>query len=263
MRPFFFGRSEAPLFGIHHAPASGAPRRGAAVLCYPFGAEYMRAHRSIRELASRLAQAGFHVLRFDYFGTGDSAGEGEEADLDRWLDDIGTAIEEARDLSESSAVSLVGLRLGATLSALLGSRRGDIKRAVLWAPIVRGTGYLEELAAQHRAWFDLRPKPDDPARVDAPAELLGSPVSVKLRRDIESLDLAKLERSPAQGVLLVGNAQSPGLQELEARLRGLCDAAESLHVPGSNVWVKSDFDQQLVPPQTLQAIAGWLGRPGA
>jgi alpha-beta hydrolase superfamily lysophospholipase len=262
MRPFYFGRSEAPLFGMHHAPASGAPRRGAAVLCHPFGAEYMRAHRSIRELASRLAQAGFHVLRFDYFGTGDSAGEGEDADLDRWLDDIGTAIDEVRDLSESSAVSLIGLRLGATLSALLGSRRGDVKRAVLWAPIVDGRGYLEELAVQHRAWFDLRPKPDD-APVEAPAELLGAPVSAKLRRDIESLDLTRLERSPAQSVLLVGNAQGPGQGELEVRLRELCGAAESLHVPGSSVWVKSDFDQQLVPPQTLQAIAGWLSRPAA
>jgi alpha-beta hydrolase superfamily lysophospholipase len=260
MRPFFFGRSEAPLFGMHHPPASGAPRRGAAVLCHPFGAEYMRAHRSMRELASRLAQAGFHVLRFDYFGTGDSAGEGEDADLDRWVDDVGTAVEEARELSESSVVSLVGLRLGATLAALLGSRRGGIKRTVLWAPIVSGAGYLEELAAQHRAWFDVRPKPDDPGPAREPDELLGTPVGAKLRRDIASVDLARLPQSPAQGVLLVGNPETPGWQPLESRLREVCDGAETLHVPGSSVWVKSDFDQQLVPPQTLQAIAGWLGR---
>lgn len=214
----------------------------------------------MRELASRLAQAGFHVLRFDYFGTGDSAGEGEDADLDRWVDDVGTAVEEARELSESTVVSLVGLRLGATLAALLGSQRGGIKRTVLWAPIVSGADYLEELAAQHRAWFDVRPKLDDPGLASEPDELLGTPVGAKLRRDIASVDLARLPQSPAQGVLLVGNPETPGWQPLESRLREVCKDAESLHVPGSNVWVKSDFDQQLVPPQTLQAIAGWLGR---
>ena len=66
------------------------------VLCYPWGSEYIHAHRALRQLATRLSMAGFHTLRFDYFGTGDSAGEMEDADLGVWEDDIETAIEELK-----------------------------------------------------------------------------------------------------------------------------------------------------------------------
>lgn len=256
MRAFQFGRSEAPLLGLHHAPAASAPRRGALVLCHPFGSEYLRAHRSLRELAGRLAQAGFHALRFDYFGTGDSAGEGEEAELPRWLEDIGTAVEEARELAGSETVCLVGLRLGATLAALWASRAGGVRRAVLWAPVVRGSDYLQELAAEHRAWFEVRPRPRDLVIAEAPDELLGAPLGAPLRRAIEGIDLAQLERSPASRALLVGSAD-PGLGALQARLAALGCEAECLDQPGSS-WTTGDFDQQLVPAQTIQAIVGWL-----
>ena len=45
------------------------------MLCYPWGSEYIYAHRSLRLLAQRRAAAGIHTLRFDYFGTGDSDGD--------------------------------------------------------------------------------------------------------------------------------------------------------------------------------------------
>ncbi len=44
------------------------------VLCHPWGQEYLRAHRSMRQLGNLLAAAGHHVFRLDYFGTGDSGG---------------------------------------------------------------------------------------------------------------------------------------------------------------------------------------------
>lgn len=256
MRVFLFGRSEAPLLGLHHAPASGAPRRGSVVLCQPFGSEYLRAHRSMRELAARLAQTGFHVVRFDYFGTGDSAGESDEAEFPRWLEDIDTAIEEARELAGSQAVSLVGLRLGATLAALAGGRNGDVQQVVMWAPVLNGAVYLRDLAERHRAWFEVRPRPKDYVLDDPPSELLGAPLGASFRQAIERLDLLGLERSPAQRVLVIAAAADPGVAALRARLAALGCAAESLDLPDSGT--AGDFDQQLVPAQTLQSIVGWL-----
>src|SRR5262245_36182270 len=262
MRAFLFGRSEAPLFGLHHSPASGAPRRGALVLCAPFGSEYLRAHRLLRELAGRLAQAGFHVLRFDYFGTGDSAGESEEAELPRWIDDIETAVEEARELSGSSTVSLVGLRLGATLAALWASRSGELRQAVLWGPVVSGKDYLQQLAGQHRAWFEVRPRPSAFAPSDPPSELLGAPLGKGLRQAIEGVDLLRLERCPARRVLVIGPQESAPLAALRERLAGLGCPPESLDQLASS-WTLGDFDQQPVPVQTLQGIVGWLSRTPA
>src|SRR5262245_3688452 len=97
MKPFFFGSSAQPLFGVYHPPAGSAPTREGVVLCGPFGREYLRAHRALRELAHRLAASGFHVLRFDYSGSGDSSGDGEDADAARWVSDIGAAVDEVRN----------------------------------------------------------------------------------------------------------------------------------------------------------------------
>lgn len=232
------------------------------MLCHPFGSEYLRAHRSMRELAARLAQIGFHVVRFDYFGTGDSAGESDEAELPRWLEDIDTAIEEARELAGSQAVSLVGLRLGATLAALSGSRSGEVRQVVLWAPVLSGAVYLRELAEQHRAWFETRPRPKDFVLADPPGELLGAPLGASFRQAIERLDLLGLERSPARRALLIAAAADPGVAALRARLAELGCAAESLDQPVSS-WTAGDFDQQLVPAQTLQSIVGWLDQAHA
>ena len=85
-RPLHFGPVGSPLFGCYHPP-DGAARRSGVVLCYPFGQEYVRAHRAFRLLANRLASVGFHVLRFDYHGCGDSSGGRGRGDLSRWKSD--------------------------------------------------------------------------------------------------------------------------------------------------------------------------------
>src|SRR5918992_3821916 len=113
MNPFFFGSSQQPLYGVYHPPKARVPRRIGVVLCYPLWQEYMRAHRAFRQLAILLAKAGFPVLRFDYFGTGDSGGDSESGDVAQWTADVCTAIDELKDTAGVRSVSLVGLRVGA------------------------------------------------------------------------------------------------------------------------------------------------------
>ena len=79
MIPMYFGSSARKLFGIYEAPMTGSAARG-VVICPPWGQEYLRAHRALRLLATRLCNAGFHVFRFDYSGTGDSVGDGVPQD---------------------------------------------------------------------------------------------------------------------------------------------------------------------------------------
>src|SRR3954451_13983708 len=75
MTPLFFGSRARRLFGIYEPGRSGSRVPRAAVLCHPWGQEYIRAHRSMRRLANMLSATGRDTLRFDYFGTGDSAGD--------------------------------------------------------------------------------------------------------------------------------------------------------------------------------------------
>ena len=80
MNLLFFGSSARQLFGAYHTPPSTVAERGGAVLCPSWGSEYQASHRILRRLATRLSESGYHVLRFDYYGTGDSAGGRDEGD---------------------------------------------------------------------------------------------------------------------------------------------------------------------------------------
>ncbi len=239
MKPFFFGDSARPLFGLHHPPSGGPPRRWGVVICNPFGQEYLRAHRSLRELANRLAADGFHVLRFDYYGCGDSAGDSDETTLEQWLLDISAAIAEVREESASPRFALVGLRLGATLAALLAGQRGDVERLVLWDPVLDGAAYLRELQATHEAWLrDHTHRRRRPSEEDRPLEALGFPLPAGLTASIERLRLTGADW-PSANVLVIDQRSFPGAQ----------------------VWLHSDgLNRTLVPHGVLESITSWLAK---
>ncbi len=130
------GTAQRRIFAIHDPPSGANERPRAAVLCNPGGAEAVYAHRSLRHLALRLARLGFHVVRFDYFGTGDSGGADEEAGEQGMQSDLEYAIEAARDVAGSSRVTLVGLRLGAVIAARFAARQPQgIESLVMWDPL--------------------------------------------------------------------------------------------------------------------------------
>lgn len=142
MEAFYFGPSESYLFGVFH-PREGVNRNEAVLLCNPFGQEYLRAHKSIRRLAINLAKLGYPVLRFDYRGTGDSAGDLSGVSAEHWVEDIGHAIQELMDMAAVTRVALIGLRLGALLAAKASQKDDRISRLVMWDPIISGAGYVD------------------------------------------------------------------------------------------------------------------------
>lgn len=137
MNVLSLGTARRRLFALHDPAVLAAramPR--AAVICNPGGAELVHAHRSLRHLALRLSRRGFHVLRFDYYGTGDSEGEDGEADPAGMQQDTEFALEAARDIAGVAQVALIGLRLGAGIAAQASLRRsGEVESLVLWDPL--------------------------------------------------------------------------------------------------------------------------------
>lgn len=150
MTPVRFTRGSREMFALHlPARPTGAAAR-AVVLCNPFGQEAIRAHRLYRILGQRLAATGVEVLQFDYHGTGDSAGEDRDFDLDGAVLDTVAAAGLLRDRAGVRDVSFVGLRLGAGIAALAARQqpRGDV-RVVLIDPVVDGVAYLRDLRTAH------------------------------------------------------------------------------------------------------------------
>lgn len=257
MNPFFFGSSQEPLYGVHHPPpAGGRPKDEGIVLCYPFGQEYMRAHRAFRQLALLLTKKGYHVLRFDYRGTGDSSLNLEDVSAGAWTDDVGLAVEELRDTAGVSRISVVGLRLGALISAVACASRSDVERLVLWDPILSGKRYQEELLAEIAA-----AGPDSTGKfVDEENALHfnGFAIRASLREELDRLSLADLRPESVGSVLEVVSHSSHDFTELKKAWESL-PGFQFLHAPAPHDWNFVDgFGGILLPQPIIQAIVGWF-----
>ena len=258
MLPFYFGPADSRLFGVYHAP--DAPVRPCGVLlCHPLGHEYIRAHRTFRQLAVELSRAGFPVLRFDYFGCGDSAGTGEEGSVDRWMADVATAVEELKDSAGVSTVAIVGVRLGASVALLSAGERADVTRMVLWDPVLSGRGYLNDLAALQRRWLKGRPGSRLFAFRPRATELIGFPVSERLRRELEAMDLRALRDLRVQ-VDVIGSHAHGEYSAWAGRVSDRGCAAACHPAPAAGDWDRADqVHTGLSAPGVVQHVASLLG----
>jgi pimeloyl-ACP methyl ester carboxylesterase len=152
MQPIHFGVEGRRLFGVFHARAAGTPPRSAVLLCNAFGREGVQLHRMFRVVADRLSRTGCDVLRFDYYGTGDSDGDDGDANLDGWTQDILTAHAELAKCVAAAQVTWIGARVGATLLQRAAERVMPA-RLVMLDPVFDGRDYLDLLRLHH--WHTL------------------------------------------------------------------------------------------------------------
>jgi alpha/beta superfamily hydrolase len=144
---FFFGADDS-LYGVFHGSATEAAQ--ALLVCSPIGQESVRAHFVLQKLSRQLAEQGTPVLRFDYFGTGNSSGNDIDASIERWRSDVVEAFRELRRRVPSARITVLGARLGASLAWSV-LREIDFAHLVVWDPIVNGGEHVRELRAQHQA----------------------------------------------------------------------------------------------------------------
>lgn len=197
----FFGAPHRELFGMMQPGADTGGHRSAVLLCSPFGLEAIRAHRTYRVLSERLARAGHWVLRFDYYGSGDSDGEDRDVSLAGMCDDIETA---SRTLQSAAPAGLpltwIGLGLGATAAWLAASRAArPPSQLLLWEPILDGRAYLKTLRHRHAELIGPNgvPATRRPADAAKEIEVLGFAISPILRGEIQSLGATTLPTLPA------------------------------------------------------------------
>jgi hypothetical protein len=136
--PFFFENKGYNIFGILHSPSKRHINAG-FVLCYPAVFEgpsdfYRQIYATF---ARKLASIGYYILRFNYMGTGDSAGNFEDATVESRVSDIMRAIVLLKEKSGIRRIGLLGMGLGATwagLAAVESTIRVD--PLIFWEPVV-------------------------------------------------------------------------------------------------------------------------------
>ncbi len=259
--PFYFGEASRRLFGIYHPPEGPAGTGAGVVLCYPIGQARMRAPETFARWAAKLAAAGLHVLRFDYLGCGDSAGDEEQWGISQWLADTAAAIEELKDGCGLHRIGLAGVRLGASLAMLTGAERKDVNAMVLWDPVLNGRQYIQELLAVHREQLgEAGQSPIASAKGGMDSGVLGFSFSDRFVGELDSLDLRR-RGGEAAGDLLLIESDTPGpagdtafrhrLAKTDVRLRYL----KNNDMPDPTVWTTKSYEQ--VPTKVLASAVSW------
>lgn len=243
---FFFGPADRQLFGYYHAPRGAGAR--AAVICPSWGPEYQYAHRALRVTAKRLAERGFHVLRFDYSGVGDSWGDSTVGDIAQWRQDIALAIAELKAMSGQARVDLIGLRLGALLAVATAAGRSDVGSILLWEPVTDGAHWVGDLN---------RSRPASIPRSVGTIEFAQRLVSATLAREFLEIGPHLYEDPGIDNVLVLRTQDGGG--RVPERLEHLGNAQERF-VEDASPWLEdTSIWSGQVPAKAVGAIVDWLG----
>ena len=250
-RAFWLEASSGPLASWLHLPAGGTARPCAVVICPPMGFEYTHSHRSLRHLAEAFATRGFPAIRFDYYGCGNSPGDAfSRHQLQTWVDDIRAILREAAALAGSDSVALVGLRLGALLSALAATDI-DVDYLIAWSPVIRGRRYVREQQAIAGMGAD-----DEPAGKGY-IEGGGFVLSDETAAELKTVDLSTLDYRVRRAALIVERDDLP--QE-----KGLAEALSThgIHTtvarPPGYAGMMAEPQDTVVPRQAIDGIVEWL-----
>lgn len=142
--PLFLESPQGRIFVIHRTPQASDVHSG-VVLVPPFAEEMNRSRRMLTLLAEALADAGYHTVLPDFFGTGDSEGEFVEASWSGWLDQLACCVESLQRDYGIERYSLVAVRAGALVAADYLRRAVNMpERLVLWQPVIDGGAYLSQ-----------------------------------------------------------------------------------------------------------------------
>lgn len=132
-----FGPAGRALYGVFHAATQGTSRL-AVLIAHPVPDQYMRLRWAHQQLAEMLAREGHPVLRFDWWGTGDSGGNLESATLSTWIGDVALAVAELKEAAGVASIAAVGLGVSGSVVALATARGLAVDHLLLVDPVVRG-----------------------------------------------------------------------------------------------------------------------------
>jgi len=259
VEPFYFGPKDERLFGVYHAPSVRRRVPAGAVLCYPLLQEYVRSHRAFLRLASQLVGRGWHVLRFDYSGCGDSYGDGPSRP-DAWAQDLRLAARELRERAGSIRLALVGLRLGASLAASVAPNVQPLDKLILWDPVVNGPDYVRQLE-EFRHAAPLSPAYRRNIERFGPTDRgVGFKLAPEILQSISQLDTAAQLAASADQILVLDSQESNSTADFARQL------AEGRNVTFKRlserpVWIerkRNDPRNIKVPTASLQAIVDWM-----
>ncbi len=237
------------------------------------GEEGRSAHRTFRLLSQELAIAGFLAVRFDYDGTGDSAGLLTEPDrVAAWSASVIAAVELLHSCGVSR-VDGVGMRLGATIAAAAtssvhgGGTEGDANfpavsppfgSLVLWDPCGNGRDFLREGRALHSLGEEV-----DDAVTGGDVDTPGFRFTADTVAQMQSLDIAALpdDIPLAWRTLVLVRDDRQLKKKIKKRLLAEPEIDWGVAI-GQQAMIDVSPSSSLPPRESIREIVRWLSDAG-
>ena len=206
MDSLFFANQE--LYGRFHKPPTGKSIRGAVLMCNPILMEACNIQWGYKRLANSLADAGYYVLRFDYFGCGNSWGEDEEGGVERWQQDINNTAIKLTELTGLTNIDVIGFRFGCTLASNLSSV--PVNKFVLWEPTLDSTTYVNHIDSQYNKTLTTLNRFRKQPAVASQSETTGFAFTDQMRKSILNTDMgnASLPKTCASIHLITNHSRA-------------------------------------------------------
>jgi len=258
---FYFGRQRRPLLGLRHAPPAALPVRAAMLACAPLLQDGIRCQRALWTLGEALAQSGVEVLRFDWFGSGDSPGATDALRLDGLVDDVAAGIEWLSGVRPGVPGRVLALREAAMPLLIHAARSGVAIDAVLWAPVLDGRALVDGWRRQHGWQLHAAGRFLVNDRVVEADELLGFQLHPAFAEELSTVDAGPLVL-PAGSRLLVAHWPGAAVEDRflqRQRAAGVDVRVVELDPADAPDWDDPElFETQLFPRRSVSRLAGLL-----
>lgn len=107
----------------------------ALIMCHGFTGNKVEAHRLFVRAAREFCRRGLLVVRFDFWGSGESEGEFHEMTLSSEVEDLGSVLDYVvgrRDV-DAGRIGVLGLSMGGAVSLIRASRDPRIRFVCTWS----------------------------------------------------------------------------------------------------------------------------------
>ena len=131
--PVTFESGEHRLHGVLHRSDKSSDGAPAVIFMSGWSGCRLGPHRMFVKTARRLSAEGYHCLRFDFAGRGDSDGETADTTIASMSDDVGSAMDFLEQRLGSKNVVLLGICSGGKVAISRASQDERVKKLVLWS----------------------------------------------------------------------------------------------------------------------------------
>lgn len=264
---FFANRKKQRLFSVlHKADDAIEPKNFSLVQCAPIFEERLWSHRVMVNFARYMAMQGVDVLRFDYFGDGESEGNFEDASVLSRVDDVLDAVEHCRAQTGKDAIYVLGLGYGATMALCAGLAARGVAGIVGWAPVMDGSRYIGDilrahLSAQmvvHRKIIHDREALIAQLEAKQTVNVEGYEIGFTLYKEMIDIDLTAMLHQAAKPVALMQIAPTDRAESQYAILKNNANAhVEFAQIKEAKFWTQQ---KSIYPPCTelFAKTAAWL-----